>query len=212
MFPDLKDYVLGKSVAIVGNAQSLLETNHGEEIDSHAVVIRINQSANWFKDDHRYSKYDLDKAVGKKINIWAIWDHTKFTEYLDNIPIVAKEMFLKPTIHMLNLALHYRRMGFVYKPTDGPMCEIGKKYKNELFDKFGNPSSGLTVIHILNECTPSNVNLYGFDFKSTPTFSTPQEPITQKGNEIECQFGHKWINEGDFVKNLCKKNYNWVLK
>ena len=39
----LKDYLKGKSVAIVGNARSLLVKEQGREIDSHDVVIRFNK-------------------------------------------------------------------------------------------------------------------------------------------------------------------------
>jgi lipopolysaccharide biosynthesis glycosyltransferase len=39
---DIKDYVCGKSVAIVGNAKSIFDKNNGAEIDAHDIVMRFN--------------------------------------------------------------------------------------------------------------------------------------------------------------------------
>ena len=40
---EIKNYIAGKSVAIVGNAQSIFDTSHGADIDAHDVVIRFNR-------------------------------------------------------------------------------------------------------------------------------------------------------------------------
>jgi len=58
----------GKSVAIVGNAESMFKMFHGSEIDAHDVVIRINRSASIC-----YNKqYDnLIETHGLKTDIWA---------------------------------------------------------------------------------------------------------------------------------------------
>lgn len=39
----VKDFICGKRVAIVGNAQSIFDTVHGKAIDAHDVVIRFNK-------------------------------------------------------------------------------------------------------------------------------------------------------------------------
>lgn len=39
----IKEYLKGKSVAIVGNARSIFDKNKGNEIDNHDIVIRFNK-------------------------------------------------------------------------------------------------------------------------------------------------------------------------
>lgn len=39
----VKDFIKGKTVAIVGNAKSIFDKKNGKEIDSHEVVIRFNK-------------------------------------------------------------------------------------------------------------------------------------------------------------------------
>jgi hypothetical protein len=60
----LSQAVLNKSIAIVGNASSLLTQDKGEEIDSHDVVVRIN--ANLPKMYER----DMSRCLGEKTDIW----------------------------------------------------------------------------------------------------------------------------------------------
>lgn len=38
----LRKFICGKSVAIVGNAESLFNYKYGKDIDSHDIVIRMN--------------------------------------------------------------------------------------------------------------------------------------------------------------------------
>lgn len=40
---DIKDSIKGKTVAIVGNAQSLFERTYGEDIDDHGFIVRFNK-------------------------------------------------------------------------------------------------------------------------------------------------------------------------
>lgn len=41
---DARDYIAGKSVAIVANAPEILETDYGPIIDGHDVVLRMNRA------------------------------------------------------------------------------------------------------------------------------------------------------------------------
>jgi hypothetical protein len=57
-----------KTVAIIGNAESLFEMFLGGEIDAHDVVIRINRSASiCYKKDYP----EIEKTHGVKTDIWA---------------------------------------------------------------------------------------------------------------------------------------------
>ena len=39
----MAELLSGKSIAIVGNAKSILETNYGEKIETHDVIVRLNK-------------------------------------------------------------------------------------------------------------------------------------------------------------------------
>ena len=41
--PEIKKYIKGKSVAIVGNAKSIFDKENGDEIDNHDIIIRFNR-------------------------------------------------------------------------------------------------------------------------------------------------------------------------
>ena len=62
----LVDYVAGKSVALVGNAESILAGDFGAEIDEHDVVVRMNLGL------PRSLPRD---AVGERTSLWATAKH-----------------------------------------------------------------------------------------------------------------------------------------
>jgi len=57
----LLDYLKTKSVAVVGSGASLLNSEKGEEIDSHDVVVRVNRG-------YPYERYRKD--VGTRTDVW----------------------------------------------------------------------------------------------------------------------------------------------
>lgn len=258
MVPELKILVTGKRVAVVGNAQSLNKTEYGEEIDSHDVVIRINNPANFYIGHPEFDgeDYDLEKAVGTKMDVWAMWDSTNYISYVNKLPKLGQEAFNKDggvKIPILCLGLGRRWHGFFWVPAGNPWNkptvrasqakdpkEVVEKYKKdyaheirfkgEMCGFFQNPSSGLTVLKLLDRCmrkgferdSPkvgrmsigyiSELNIYGFDFKETPTFSKPNEKITDTpSGERVCYFGHKFMREQTEVMRLCEEN-GWNLK
>jgi hypothetical protein len=251
MPPELKALISGKRVAVVGNAQSLNSTTYGKEIDSHDVVIRINHAANFFIGDERFDNEDcdLEAAVGSKIDVWAIWDKRNYVFWVNRLPKKAQEMYNKDAgvqVPLLDLAMGRRWQGFFWIPRgrnwdedDSKVPkdnkEYGEKYKDqiqfkgELCRDFRNPSSGLTVLRLIDMCQrrgttvkapkgrmslgrSMEVNIYGFDFKATPTFNKPDEKITEtEAGERMCRFGHTFIREQKEVLRLCKEN-GWKLK
>jgi len=145
-------------------------------------------------------------------------------------------------VNVLDLGLGFNKMtkGFFWLPKGTPLKyqnplakkefehEYNEKYANErdlkalLWRKFRNPSTGVTVLHILdafnknikrkNRDQVQSVNIYGFDFKETPTFSSPEEKIemTEEGKRL-CFFKHDWFVERDSVLKLCDDNKRWNL-
>ena len=67
----LFDYLQGKTISLVGNAQSLLEKEQGELIDSSDIVMRINRG------------YPVHfKSHGVKTNV--VWMNNRFVIIRNN--------------------------------------------------------------------------------------------------------------------------------
>jgi hypothetical protein len=145
-------------------------------------------------------------------------------------------------VNVLDLGLGHVKMGkgFFWLPKGTPLKyqnplakkefedEYNKKYaieralKHTLWRRFRNPSTGVTVLSILdafgqnvkrkNRDQIQSVDIYGFDFKVTPTFSTPKEKIemTEEGKRY-CYFKHDWLVERDAVLKFCDDNKKWNL-
>jgi len=56
-----------KTVAVVGNSNSLFDCSFGDEIDLHDIVIRFNKPANLYYDRN------ISNTHGNKIDVWAFW-------------------------------------------------------------------------------------------------------------------------------------------
>ena len=155
----MQNFIENKTVALVGNAQSLFDFQYGSEIDDHQVVIRINNSAIFYDDlNSRHSH-------GTKIDIWAFWDYWKTATAHHSYTTPRMAQYMNSKYNKLDLAMSRKDKGFIFNKV-----EFGEKIKNNLFRDTGNPSAGLSILYLLNEFNPSAVNVYGFDFKRTKTF------------------------------------------
>lgn len=160
---ELQSFLSGKSVAIVGNANSIFNDTLGAEIDAHDVVIRINYG--YIKDPH---------AQGSKTTIWAS------SVALDEQDVQAQfaplyAMWMTPRRRSLpEYSFAFRRKLFMHP------IETWEALQQEL-GKLGNgqarPTTGAMLVNfVVKHCTPSRVRLYGFDFFKTKTFYEKRLP------------------------------------
>jgi hypothetical protein len=153
----MKEWFENKSVAIVGNAMSLFDTNYGTEIDSHEVVVRLNKAA------MLYERFDVEKSHGKKTDVWMFWRTAEYKKHFSSINKDIKKMHMG----------HQDRKSIDIKLVD---CVYPDTLYNELKKKAGkhnNPTTGLMAIDYVFSCNPKSMSIYGFDWKETPTFTDP---------------------------------------
>lgn len=147
----MKELIKSKSVAIVGNAQSLFTRQIGDEIDSHDVVCRINRGI----------KIEDPACQGHRTDIWAYGDFSLVKHITESCQV--------------RLHLSQFRTGIFHSSLTTNWVELDEidLLKSRL--AWDLPSSGLILIHhiLLNE--PSRVTLCGFDWKSTPTWTDSDE-------------------------------------
>ena len=169
-----------KSIAIIGNAQSLFEQELGNEIDSHDIVIRMNSGM--IKEA---------KSQGNKTTIWARSFPLKEKEVNEEfnpkyVFWITPKLSVKP---IYSISLHKKMFILPFSSWE------------ELYKKLNQPrpTTGLSIIYfILEYCNAKKVNLYGFDFFETKSFYL---------EKIRMDTPHDFLKEKKFVSSLMKK-YN----
>lgn len=174
----LREMCRGRSVALVGNAQSLLSLNHGAEIDSHDVVVRMNRGF-----------VRSAAAQGARTDIVA---------FAADVPALrlalrardARLLWCSPEVKELSyghLALNRRRLAFAPR-------SVGEQLSMQLGG--ARPSTGLLMVALLLDAEPARLRLFGFDWKRTRTLY--RDRITLNG--------HDWDGERRLIRGLAESS------
>jgi hypothetical protein len=154
----MKEWFEGKTVAIIGNAMSLFDKNYGKEIDSHDVVVRLNKAA------LLYDRMDVEKSHGKKTDVWIFWNTSEYKNQFSKYPKVKK----MHAGHQARFDANTKQTDFVY-PMIPNYTELRKKS-----GQHNNPTTGLIALDWIMSSSPASLDIYGFDWKETPTYTDPK--------------------------------------
>ncbi len=150
----LRAMIAGRTVVVVGNAKSLLDTDFGPAIDAHDVVIRLNKGF-VVKPECQGGRTDL---VGLTPELTEDETASRF----------APQAYVMLTPKM-------RHYGF--RHPDNIRRTIFYAWHHWLADRnrIGRrPSSGYMMIsYLLRLNSAASVTLYGFDFGATETYYNP---------------------------------------
>lgn len=167
----------GQSVAVVGNAKSLLAADLGPQIDAHDVIIRLNKGF-----------VQVPAAQGQRT------DMVGLTPELSEADVAT----LFAPRHMLMLIpkmRHYRIFG-----RENVQNTLFYPFRWWLADRnlIGRrPSSGFMAISwLLRLGVAREIVLYGFDFGQTPTYYNPVGYKTPHNFAREGQIIMGWQAEG----------------
>ncbi len=148
----VKRVVNGRSLAIVGNASSVLDGEYGEEIDDADVVVRFNTGLP--------AESDKWPNIGKRTTILA-------GNYFSRV------LWVKAGMPMI-IYCKTKRCGDdsgVGKWEDPKPHVYTAETSANLLGLMERPSCGLiTVCFLLERGKPRSVKLFGFDFFETPTW------------------------------------------
>ena len=169
--------IAGQTVAVVGNAKSLFETDYGTAIEAHDVIIRLNKG-----------------FVTKPSSQGTRTDMVGLTPELSEDETV--ERFQPNTFLMLIPKMrHYRLFG-----TAAVRGTLFYKFRYWLADRnlIGRrPSSGFMAISWLVRLDSAQlVTLYGFDFGATPTYYNPVGYKTPHNYDREREIVLDWERQG----------------
>jgi hypothetical protein len=161
--------IAGKTIAVVGNARSLLASAHGAAIDAHDVVLRMNRGL-----------AAVPGAQGSRTEILAFATfrgvadiHERFGARW-HIWMSPKERDAAPRSQL------------------PPMTEFYDLDRwQALHDHLGSrPSVGAMVLDYLSTKDPRGVTVFGFDFKRSHTFYQQKQhigPHDYRSEEAFCE-------------------------
>jgi hypothetical protein len=147
------DAALPPELSVVGNASSLLETAHGAEIDRRPT-IRFN-AAGIVKPKAQGSRWDFVATSNRRVlthyqHHEPPFHHLIFTPYLDQ---------------------HGRALAAIGSRRPVLVCPI--RLSRQLSWRCrARPTTGMQMLFLLDRLG-RRVNLFGFDWKATPTFYDP---------------------------------------
>lgn len=141
---EIKDFIRGKRVAIVGNASSIFDKQNGDLIDTFDLIIRFN-----------YGFITVPSSQGTKTDI----------------AILACEL-TKTEMESYNAQFYINRMKRITNPTPYHFENKDIVRVSEGMDG-ARASSGLIAIDFCIESGCQSIDLFGFDWEKTPTFYNP---------------------------------------
>ena len=174
---DLAADISGKSVALVGNARSMLEKEHGNRIDQADIVVRINSAPNSSQKSHgsrtdwhalaiRNSR-ELRRRVTPRRVLWMSHKRNR----LDWATATAEGFYLFPQQEFNNLSI-----------------ELGAR-----------PSTGVMLIGLLQRLPARRVELFGFDFFNSLSL-TGSRTSAQVPHDFDAE--RIWVKK--LVNNDCR--------
>ena len=180
-------FFFNKRIAVVGNADSLFDSNYGKLIDSHDIVCRFNLGIT----------ANNPKSHGTRTD-WLIYNNVEFAiknnlfSYNCKNFIQTRDIYLTPEQYQdLDIA-SLKNINIIHlsKHLDQDLIKLGN-----LNCKF--PSIGLCFLYVLTHCHPKQVSIFGFDWKKTITFYNANRKLKKELQKKK----HDWEKEQLFFYN-----------
>jgi len=192
----MKNWFENKSIAVVGNAKSLFNSEYGNLIDSHDIVCRINQGAIIVNE----------KSQGKRIDILVIGGLKKFQHLLDEIT-VDKKLFVsarkqQEALKIKNLVVYPLEWRNQLKDNLTSLDSLFIKNNSPLPGEKGEikkPSSGICTLDYISKFNPRAVSVFGFDWKESPTYY----------NQGGYNPSHDWKYEKEYCLDYFQNKLNY---
>lgn len=179
----LSKFFNNKTISVVGNANSLLESNYGTLIDSADIVCRFNLGPKLIAPQSHGTRTD-----------WCIYNNYSWASSANAFDITANCKWLEIN-YDFELVLDMEIDAYTL-PQESRI-------------KFGNdhPSIGITFLHYLTTCNPKQVNIFGFDWKRTHTWYNR----SRKWKKERIRSGHNWQKELDYFKEFIEPLTQYTL-
>lgn len=165
------------TVALVGSAESLLHSDFGPDIDSHDIVLRINQGAFAALQPESTglrTDYVLLTLTGGTIRAKAsfLWRARRAARA--GVVLMSQKGRSLFRIDLASFFLHYPAV-----------------WQDELIRTLGHrPSTGAMAVDLLTRtiASPEHLDLYGFDFFRTPDIAHGRNRVVAHDPAVEEQY------------------------
>jgi len=146
---DLETDLSGKTVAIVGNARSMSEQDHGAEIDQADIVIRMHAAPQ-----------PSEKSHGSK------------TDWLALAMPVAEDLIIeRAPSRLLWMAKKRKRLRYRFVDRHGFYLHAVPEWDRMRDQLHAPPTTGVMLIDLVARSKAAKINLYGFDFFASLSLS-----------------------------------------
>lgn len=144
----MKDWFEGKTVAVVGNAASLIQQNFGKEIDEAEVVVRINRGG--------YRFPEFSKQMGSRVDVWCMQNIRQNKAFFEKPHTRRTRKMQMDTIDVSPMFAEMADVVFSQEDRNALDSNLAKK-----------SSTGLRVLYYISRQNPAKVLVYGFDWKAS---------------------------------------------
>lgn len=206
-----ENWFKGKRVAIVGGADSVLESPLGNYIDSFDVVVRINKGVEIIAQQKEF--------VGNKTDF--LFHAFYVRENCSGSSPITVELWNKNKVGRVIFAYNYKcsnyslfNLLYFLKVTKGKynFTQLTKElyYKNmkSILPPYG-PTTGFIAINTIFNCQPKEIYITGFTFFKTPTNPVYRNISVEKINKVMSE-DHSAELEYIYVKKLYEDNRNMI--
>lgn len=175
IFASLKSYIPEKikipsterqTIAVVGNGDSILNKKHGRNIDSHNMVIRIN--------DYSVDEKFVDDS-GKKTDLIVLNEY-RIIDYLQNgikDDSIKYILLVNPREENYGLLiLFYCYLHSINDKNKDKLLLLSPAYRRKICTVLNHqyPSSGYISVSFAKDLSPKHTSLYGFNIESNSSF------------------------------------------
>ena len=167
----MKDWFENQTVALVGNAESLFHKNFGDEIENHDVVVRLNKAAMLWTQHH------ADATHGRRTDVHMVFNIGEYRHRTSDWDPKIRIM------HMSKMRQTKQHQALVHH-----MFPVSRWEELCELVGYNNPTTGLMAIEYITSCSPRKLDVYGFDWKETPTFTDMErkkDPLCHHNFDLE---------------------------
>jgi hypothetical protein len=177
-----------RSIALVGNAESIFEQAFGEEIDSHDIVVRFNRGV-----------IREPSCQGSRTDVLCLACDLRLEQIQEDFkePLL---IWVTPMRHLM--AAEHRRSVICY-----PIRRWRALYREVPASR---PSAGLISLHMFRTVfQPSRITMYGFDWKATRTFyhaaaSYRARKVGHHDWDAEKELVLRWLREDPRISHVSR--------
>lgn len=168
------DTALPTSLSVIGNAQSLLNTQYGAEIDKRAT-IRFNRAA-----------VSKPEAQGARWDIGVTSQERSLDHYRENPPEFRALIFTQyfdlhaPFLEGVDLGM--------------PIFRYPMRLSIELMNRLNaRPTAGMQILYLLDKIGRQDVAVFGFDWKATLSIHHSERTRDPHNHMREMRLANKMI-------------------